>query len=169
MRNLQVKVDGTLEPFNSKKFLPLDGVAVNEGGDVGYYKRCNLDCCKQKCDASQKCNSFAFRNMRGGLCYLKDLCLSASTLAKPSRYNTYYSTSCGGAGKPAPPRASKEIAPSPKPKQPRMDKSRARALKEVPSSISGVEWVSSDTDAGCMLPRYHKGAWCDGATRVCML
>ena len=151
-----MKSDGKVGAFQNNNYLPLEGVAIDEGGDVGYFRRCDLDCCKRKCQASLRCRSFAFRDLRGGLCYLKDICLSAATLSKPSRYTTYYSTVCGGAKEPATtqPRAKNAASTLPARTQNAKAKIQQDVLKGTHPLVttSGVEWVTSDT-AECILPR----------------
>ena len=65
----------------------LAGVAVDEGNDIGDFKGCDLDCCKQKCDSNAACNSFAATSRN---CYLKDKCIFSDSPAKRSAYKTYY-------------------------------------------------------------------------------
>ena len=72
--------------------LSTTGVAADEGAAVGspVTSFCDLDCCKQQCDLTLECNSFA--HMKGA-CYLKDKCIVAeSTAVIRSAYRTYYRT-----------------------------------------------------------------------------
>jgi len=65
-----------------------NGVVVGEGKDVGFATgTCDLECCKAKCDAEPRCNSFAHAS---GNCYLKDKCVSATEKTKKSAYRTYF-------------------------------------------------------------------------------
>ena len=63
------------------------GVAIDEGEGVGDFNGCDVECCKQKCDANPQCNSFA---ASAGNCFLKDKCIDTDTPWKKSGYRTYY-------------------------------------------------------------------------------
>ena len=64
-----------------------NGVAADEGNGVGDFNACDVECCKQKCDANPECNSFAASSRN---CYLKDKCIFDDTEVKRSAYKTWY-------------------------------------------------------------------------------
>ena len=67
---------------------------MDEGKGIGDHVGCDLECCKLKCEANAKCNSFAASARN---CYLKDKCVFPDSPAKKSAYKTHY-RECPAAG-----------------------------------------------------------------------
>ena len=66
----------------------LDGLAQDEGNDVGYKGKLPIRLCLDHCILNEGCKSISYdeKNLN---CYLKDKRVDAST---PKRYNTHYRT-----------------------------------------------------------------------------
>lgn len=91
----------TDDDYAGDGWLPLGGLAQNEGFGVGDFTGVDLQSCGQSCDESEECLSFTFCG--NGNCHLKDRRITSSTPVQDGEHtcNTYYQVSESGPEEPS--------------------------------------------------------------------